>query len=185
MSICIVNVQLHFHQQCWAPDSQSIWVANCLLSLVSRLFSVPWLSSYLRVLPCLSSVEADAWVYVWHKHLWLIFVFLLCVSQIFLIKSMAFHSTSRCIHRPEFTYIHTHPYTYLSSICRSKNHVALSAKRLWQYLVKQEVVQETFIRNIFPKKRCSTEVCIVSLCITHIHPLHTFSFRNALVIGVI
>ncbi|XP_066470085.1 dmX-like protein 1 [Tiliqua scincoides] len=40
---------------------------------------------------------------------------------------------------------------------KSKSHVALSAKRLWQYLVKQEVVQETFIRNIFPKKRCSNE----------------------------
>uniref|UniRef100_A0A663MXC1 Dmx like 1 n=1 Tax=Athene cunicularia TaxID=194338 RepID=A0A663MXC1_ATHCN len=37
---------------------------------------------------------------------------------------------------------------------RSSSHVALSVKRLWQYLVKQEEVQETFIRNIFTKKRC-------------------------------
>ncbi|XP_074712657.1 dmX-like protein 1 isoform X4 [Strix uralensis] len=37
---------------------------------------------------------------------------------------------------------------------RSNSHVALSVKRLWQYLVKQEEVQETFIRNIFTKKRC-------------------------------
>uniref|UniRef100_A0A672V579 Dmx like 1 n=1 Tax=Strigops habroptila TaxID=2489341 RepID=A0A672V579_STRHB len=36
---------------------------------------------------------------------------------------------------------------------RSNSHVALSVKRLWQYLVKQEEIQETFIRNIFTKKR--------------------------------
>ncbi|NXK41703.1 DMXL1 protein, partial [Piprites chloris] len=41
---------------------------------------------------------------------------------------------------------------------RSSSHVALSVKRLWQYLVKQEEVQETFIRNIFTKKRCLNEV---------------------------
>uniref|UniRef100_A0A8C6ZGE6 Dmx like 1 n=1 Tax=Nothoprocta perdicaria TaxID=30464 RepID=A0A8C6ZGE6_NOTPE len=41
---------------------------------------------------------------------------------------------------------------------RSNGHVALSVKRLWQYLVKQEEVQETFIRNIFTKKRCLNEV---------------------------
>ncbi|XP_039947046.1 dmX-like protein 1 isoform X2 [Hirundo rustica] len=40
---------------------------------------------------------------------------------------------------------------------RSSSHVALSVKRLWQYLVKQEEVQETFIRNIFTKKRCLNE----------------------------
>ncbi|NWR59129.1 DMXL1 protein, partial [Bucorvus abyssinicus] len=40
----------------------------------------------------------------------------------------------------------------------SNSHVALSVKRLWQYLVKQEVVQETFIRNIFTKKRCLNEI---------------------------
>ncbi|XP_052634798.1 dmX-like protein 1 isoform X9 [Harpia harpyja] len=40
---------------------------------------------------------------------------------------------------------------------RSNSHVALSVKRLWQYLVKQEEVQETFIRNIFTKKRCINE----------------------------
>uniref|UniRef100_A0A663MXF5 Dmx like 1 n=1 Tax=Athene cunicularia TaxID=194338 RepID=A0A663MXF5_ATHCN len=38
------------------------------------------------------------------------------------------------------------------------SHVALSVKRLWQYLVKQEEVQETFIRNIFTKKRCLNKV---------------------------
>uniref|UniRef100_A0A8B9GKH6 Dmx like 1 n=1 Tax=Amazona collaria TaxID=241587 RepID=A0A8B9GKH6_9PSIT len=41
---------------------------------------------------------------------------------------------------------------------RSSGHVALSVKRLWQYLVKQEEIQETFIRNIFTKKRCLNEV---------------------------
>ncbi|XP_010632202.1 dmX-like protein 1 isoform X1 [Fukomys damarensis] len=40
---------------------------------------------------------------------------------------------------------------------RSKHHLALSVKRLWQYLVKQEEIQETFIRNIFTKKRCLNE----------------------------
>ncbi|KAM4575859.1 dmX-like protein 1 isoform 2-T2 [Odontesthes bonariensis] len=35
---------------------------------------------------------------------------------------------------------------------RSNHHSALPVKRLWQYLVKQEEVQETFIRNIFTKK---------------------------------
>ncbi|XP_066424858.1 dmX-like protein 1 isoform X5 [Molothrus aeneus] len=40
---------------------------------------------------------------------------------------------------------------------RSSSHVALSVKRLWQYLVKQEEVQETFIRNIFTKRRCLNE----------------------------
>ncbi|KAM9744364.1 dmX-like protein 1 isoform 4-T5 [Menidia menidia] len=34
----------------------------------------------------------------------------------------------------------------------SIHHSALPVKRLWQYLVKQEEVQETFIRNIFTKK---------------------------------
>ncbi|XP_073913115.1 dmX-like protein 1 isoform X5 [Castor canadensis] len=42
---------------------------------------------------------------------------------------------------------------------KSKHHLALSVKRLWQYLVKQEEIQETFIRNIFTKKRCLNEVC--------------------------
>lgn len=46
----------------------------------------------------------------------------------------------------------------LTLLCRSNSHVALSVKRLWQYLVKQEEVQETFIRNIFTKKRCLNEV---------------------------
>uniref|UniRef100_A0A670JHL5 Dmx like 1 n=1 Tax=Podarcis muralis TaxID=64176 RepID=A0A670JHL5_PODMU len=40
---------------------------------------------------------------------------------------------------------------------KSKSNNALSVKRLWQYLVKQEMVQETFIRNIFSKKRCLNE----------------------------
>uniref|UniRef100_A0A8C6IW43 RAVE complex protein Rav1 C-terminal domain-containing protein n=1 Tax=Melopsittacus undulatus TaxID=13146 RepID=A0A8C6IW43_MELUD len=41
---------------------------------------------------------------------------------------------------------------------RSNSYVALSVKRLWQYLVKQEEIQETFIRNIFTKKQCLNEV---------------------------
>uniref|UniRef100_A0A3Q3FRG6 Dmx like 1 n=1 Tax=Labrus bergylta TaxID=56723 RepID=A0A3Q3FRG6_9LABR len=40
---------------------------------------------------------------------------------------------------------------------RTSNPSALPVKRLWQYLVKQEVVQETFIRNIFTKKRDPNE----------------------------
>ncbi|XP_022526825.2 dmX-like protein 1 isoform X2 [Astyanax mexicanus] len=40
---------------------------------------------------------------------------------------------------------------------RSRHHSALPVKRLWQYLVKQEEVQETFIRNIFTKKRDQNE----------------------------
>ncbi|XP_023368466.1 dmX-like protein 1 [Otolemur garnettii] len=40
---------------------------------------------------------------------------------------------------------------------KSKHQLALSVKRLWQYLVKQEEIQETFIRNIFTKKRCLNE----------------------------
>ncbi|XP_038625852.1 dmX-like protein 1 isoform X1 [Tachyglossus aculeatus] len=40
---------------------------------------------------------------------------------------------------------------------KSNHHHALSVKRLWQYLVKREEVQETFIRNIFTKKRCPNE----------------------------
>ncbi|XP_056151109.1 dmX-like protein 1 [Lampris incognitus] len=41
---------------------------------------------------------------------------------------------------------------------RSSHHTALPVKRLWQYLVKQEQVQETFIRNIFTKKRDQNEI---------------------------
>ncbi|XP_006886049.1 PREDICTED: dmX-like protein 1-like [Elephantulus edwardii] len=41
---------------------------------------------------------------------------------------------------------------------KSKHHLALSVKRLWQYLVKQEEIQDTFIRNIFTKKRCLNEI---------------------------
>uniref|UniRef100_A0A4W6C758 Dmx like 1 n=1 Tax=Lates calcarifer TaxID=8187 RepID=A0A4W6C758_LATCA len=40
---------------------------------------------------------------------------------------------------------------------RTNHHSALPVKRLWQFLVKQEEVQETFIRNIFTKKRDPNE----------------------------
>ncbi|XP_060693582.1 dmX-like protein 1 isoform X3 [Hemiscyllium ocellatum] len=40
---------------------------------------------------------------------------------------------------------------------KSKHHTALPVKRLWQYLVKQEEIQEIFIRNIFTKQRCHNE----------------------------
>ncbi|XP_072289928.1 dmX-like protein 1 [Eucyclogobius newberryi] len=40
---------------------------------------------------------------------------------------------------------------------RSSRHSTLPVKRLWQFLVKQEEVQETFIRNIFTKKRDPNE----------------------------
>ncbi|XP_069481661.1 dmX-like protein 1 isoform X2 [Ambystoma mexicanum] len=41
---------------------------------------------------------------------------------------------------------------------KSKHHTALPVIRLWQYLVKQEEVQEIFIRNIFTKKRELNEI---------------------------
>ncbi|XP_053557561.1 dmX-like protein 1 isoform X2 [Bombina bombina] len=40
---------------------------------------------------------------------------------------------------------------------KSKHSRALPVKRLWHYLVKQEGIQETFIRNIFTRKRCPNE----------------------------
>ncbi|KAM9329747.1 LOW QUALITY PROTEIN: dmX-like protein 1 [Gastrophryne carolinensis] len=40
---------------------------------------------------------------------------------------------------------------------KSRHSSALPVKRLWQYLVKQEGIQETFIRNIFTKKRALNE----------------------------
>uniref|UniRef100_A0A672KKH7 Dmx like 1 n=1 Tax=Sinocyclocheilus grahami TaxID=75366 RepID=A0A672KKH7_SINGR len=43
---------------------------------------------------------------------------------------------------------------------RSRRRSALPVRRLWQYLVKQEEVQETFIRNIFTKKRDQNEVFV-------------------------
>uniref|UniRef100_A0A8K9WV95 Dmx-like 2 n=1 Tax=Oncorhynchus mykiss TaxID=8022 RepID=A0A8K9WV95_ONCMY len=38
------------------------------------------------------------------------------------------------------------------------NHISFPARRLWHYLVKQEVLQETLIRYIFTKKRKQSEV---------------------------
>ncbi|XP_063310187.1 dmX-like protein 1 isoform X1 [Pelobates fuscus] len=40
---------------------------------------------------------------------------------------------------------------------RSKHSSTLPVKRLWQYLVKQECIQETFIRNVFTKKNSLNE----------------------------
>ncbi|XP_061881524.1 dmX-like protein 1 isoform X3 [Entelurus aequoreus] len=40
---------------------------------------------------------------------------------------------------------------------RTSHHSALPVKRLWQFLVKQDEVQETFIKNIFTKKRDASE----------------------------
>ncbi|XP_056393355.1 dmX-like protein 1 isoform X2 [Hyla sarda] len=40
---------------------------------------------------------------------------------------------------------------------KSKHSSTLPVKRLWQYLVKQESIQDTFIRNIFTKKRSLNE----------------------------
>lgn len=45
-----------------------------------------------------------------------------------------------------------------SLLSRSKDYSALPAKRLWHFLVKQELLQETFIRYIFTKKRKQSEV---------------------------
>ncbi|CAK6975488.1 dmX-like protein 2 isoform X1 [Scomber scombrus] len=41
---------------------------------------------------------------------------------------------------------------------KTKNHQSFPARRLWHYLVKQEVLQETLIRYIFTKKRKQSEV---------------------------
>nr|XP_061804527.1 dmX-like protein 1 [Nerophis lumbriciformis] len=41
---------------------------------------------------------------------------------------------------------------------RTSHHSALPVKRLWQFLVKQDEVQETFIKNIFTKKRDAAEL---------------------------
>uniref|UniRef100_A0A8C7J9X9 Dmx-like 2 n=1 Tax=Oncorhynchus kisutch TaxID=8019 RepID=A0A8C7J9X9_ONCKI len=41
------------------------------------------------------------------------------------------------------------------------NHISFPARRLWHYLVKQEVLQETLIRYIFTKKRKQSEVTSV------------------------
>ncbi|XP_063782145.1 dmX-like protein 2 isoform X1 [Pseudophryne corroboree] len=40
---------------------------------------------------------------------------------------------------------------------KSKDYSALPAKRIWHFLVKQELLQETFIRYIFTKKRKQSE----------------------------
>ncbi|XP_031668204.1 dmX-like protein 2 isoform X2 [Oncorhynchus kisutch] len=40
---------------------------------------------------------------------------------------------------------------------KNKNHISFPARRLWHYLVKQEVLQETLIRYIFTKKRKQSE----------------------------
>ncbi|XP_068424911.1 dmX-like protein 2 isoform X3 [Clinocottus analis] len=41
---------------------------------------------------------------------------------------------------------------------KTKNHQSFPARRLWHFLVKQEVLQETLIRYIFTKKRKQSEV---------------------------
>uniref|UniRef100_A0A673GBM5 DmX-like protein 2 n=1 Tax=Sinocyclocheilus rhinocerous TaxID=307959 RepID=A0A673GBM5_9TELE len=41
---------------------------------------------------------------------------------------------------------------------KSKHHLSFPARRLWHFLVKQEVLQETLIRYIFTKKRKQSEV---------------------------
>ena len=51
----------------------------------------------------------------------------------------------------------SNPYP-LSPPPSSAHHSALPVKRLWQFLVKQDYVQDTFIRNIFTKKRGPNEV---------------------------
>lgn len=54
------------------------------------------------------------------------------------------------------------------SVCfRTSHSSALPVKRLWQFLVKQEEVQETFIRHIFTKKRDPNEVHCVYNMPTH------------------
>lgn len=63
---------------------------------------------------------------------------------------------------------------YLGLLCdifprRTKNHQSFPARRLWHFLVKQDVLQETLIRYIFTKKRKQNEVSG-----THRWYLHVF-----------
>lgn len=55
---------------------------------------------------------------------------------------------------------------YVCFLIRSKHHPSFPARRLWHFLVKQEGLQETFIRYIFTKKRKQSEVITqgVELC---------------------
>ncbi|KAG5848989.1 hypothetical protein ANANG_G00105310 [Anguilla anguilla] len=41
---------------------------------------------------------------------------------------------------------------------KTKNHLSFPVRRLWHFLVKQEILQETLIRYIFTKKRKQSEV---------------------------
>uniref|UniRef100_A0A3Q1ITP3 RAVE complex protein Rav1 C-terminal domain-containing protein n=1 Tax=Anabas testudineus TaxID=64144 RepID=A0A3Q1ITP3_ANATE len=41
---------------------------------------------------------------------------------------------------------------------KTKNHQSFPARRLWHFMVKQEILQETLIRYIFTKKRKQSEV---------------------------
>lgn len=52
---------------------------------------------------------------------------------------------------------------------RTGHPSALPVKRLWQFLVKQEEVQETFIRYIFTKKRDPNEVLVSKRCVANPH----------------
>lgn len=56
---------------------------------------------------------------------------------------------------------------------RTGHSSALPVKRLWQFLVKQEEVQETFIRYIFTKKRDPNEVrpLLSKRCSANPHPI--------------
>uniref|UniRef100_A0A8D0ATI7 Dmx-like 2 n=1 Tax=Sander lucioperca TaxID=283035 RepID=A0A8D0ATI7_SANLU len=47
---------------------------------------------------------------------------------------------------------------------KTKNHQSFPARRLWHFLVKQEVLQETLIRYIFTKKRKQSEVSSPHAC---------------------
>uniref|UniRef100_A0A671XZ40 Dmx-like 2 n=1 Tax=Sparus aurata TaxID=8175 RepID=A0A671XZ40_SPAAU len=44
---------------------------------------------------------------------------------------------------------------------KTKNHLSFPARRLWHFLVKQEVLQETLIRYIFTKKRKQSESHVI------------------------
>lgn len=57
-----------------------------------------------------------------------------------------------------FFFLFSPPSSSSSLLYRSKDYSALPAKRLWHFLVKQELLQETFIRYIFTKKRKQSEV---------------------------
>ncbi|XP_053355877.1 dmX-like protein 2 isoform X5 [Clarias gariepinus] len=63
------------------------------------------------------------------------------------------------------------------SLHRAKHRLSFPARRLWHFLVKQEVLQETLIRYIFTKKRKQSE-CLENHVDFHTHNCVAGSHKN-------